>query len=139
MQASELKQEITNATSKPDTEPMFQIAKLMSMKDSLQGQIFMGVLYRKCIIWADLNITSGGKEGEDVYGHQKVVEIFAKISEYKQNLNYLPGKLTYEPITESTPGVYSSEGELETSLAMQAMILNIIEMEQLIKKSFLFS
>jgi|688.fasta_scaffold566704_2 hypothetical protein len=118
MQASELKQEITNATSKPDTEPMFQIAKLMSMKDSLQGQIFMGVLYRKCIIWADLNITSGGKEGEDVYGHQKVVEIFAKISEYKQNLNYLPGKLTYEPITESTPGVYSSEGELETSLAM---------------------
>jgi hypothetical protein len=29
----------------------------------------MGVLYRKCIIWADLNITSGGKEGEDVYGH----------------------------------------------------------------------
>jgi hypothetical protein len=99
----------------------------------------MGVLYRKCIIWADLNITSGGKEGEDVYGHQKVVEIFAKISEYKQNLNYLPGKLTYEPITESTPGIYTSEGELETSLSLQAMILNIIEMEQLIKKSFLFS
>ena len=35
MQASELKQEITNATSKQDQEPIYHIAKLMSMKDSL--------------------------------------------------------------------------------------------------------
>jgi len=47
-----------------------------------------------------------------------VVEIFAKISEYKQNLNYLPGKLTYEPITDQTPGVYTSEGELNTALSL---------------------
>lgn len=99
----------------------------------------MGILYRKCIIWADLNITSDGKEGEDVYGHQKVVEIFEKISQYKQDYNYLPGKLTYDPITDSSPGVYTSDGELDTALSLQAMILNIVEMEHLIKKSFLFS
>ncbi len=141
MQASELKQAINNFTSKPDQDQIFQLVKLMSMKDSLQGQIFMGILYRKSIIWADLNITSGGKEGEDIYAHQKVVEIFAKISDFKQNLHYLPGKLPYDPITVATPGIYTSTGagELETSLAMQAMILNVIEMEHLIKKSFLFS
>jgi len=51
----------------------------------------------------------------------------------------LPGRLTYEPIDDQTPGVYTSEGELNTALSLQAMILNILEMEQLIKKSFLFS
>ena len=34
------------------------IAKLMNLKDHLQKQILMGILYRKLVIWMDLNIQS---------------------------------------------------------------------------------
>jgi hypothetical protein len=44
------------------------IAKMLNMKDALQRQIFYACLYRKLIIWDDLNIQC------DEWCHQKVVE-----------------------------------------------------------------
>ena len=34
------------------------IAKLLNLKDNIQKQVFQGVLYRKLVIWMDLNIQS---------------------------------------------------------------------------------
>ena len=35
---------------------MALIAKLLNLKDNLHKQVFMGILYRKLVIWMDLNI-----------------------------------------------------------------------------------
>lgn len=71
-----LKQEVSNVLK--GTDKMFQVAKLMTMKDLLVGQIYFAVMYRKQILWEDLDI--GGKEGEASYVSPKVVEIHEKMS-----------------------------------------------------------
>jgi hypothetical protein len=52
---------------------MSLLAKLLNLKDNLQKQVFMGVLYRKLIIWMDLNIQS------DDFEHIKIVEAISTI------------------------------------------------------------
>jgi len=42
------------------------ICKLMDLKDNILNQIFSGMLYRKIVIWVDLNITSDKYEAEKV-------------------------------------------------------------------------
>ena len=37
---------------------MALVAKLLNLKDNLQKQVFSGVLYKKLVIWMDLNIQS---------------------------------------------------------------------------------
>jgi hypothetical protein len=50
------------------------------MKDLLLGQIYFAVMYRKQILWEDLDI--GGKEGDAIYASPKVVEISDKMNFY---------------------------------------------------------
>jgi hypothetical protein len=57
---------------------MSLLAKLLNLKDNLQKQVFMGVLYRKLIIWMDLNIQS------DDFEHIKIVEAISIIQDLKE-------------------------------------------------------
>lgn len=111
------------------------------MKDQLQGQIFFAVMYRKQILWDDLDI--GGKEGEAVYASPKVVEIHEKMTAYQQEWGYKPTKMVYEPITENKPGLYTrakaDDFKPETSETLKDMVGSCIEMETLIQQKFLFS
>jgi hypothetical protein len=70
-EAGKLRAEMSNVLK--NQEPIFCIAKLMTMKDRLQSQIYFAVMYRKQILWDDLDI--GGKEGEEIYASPKVVEV----------------------------------------------------------------
>ncbi len=49
----------------------------------------MGVLYRKLVIWMDLNIQS------DEFVHAKVVEVTNIINDWKEELKYVPSRLFY--------------------------------------------
>ena len=54
-----MKNEVTKIlglAADPNTDHMSLLSKLMNLKDNLQRQVFVGVLYRKLIIWMDLNI-----------------------------------------------------------------------------------
>ena len=51
-----------------DVDKFSLVAKLMNMRDALQKQVFHSCLYRKLVIWNDLNIQCGE------WCHQKVVE-----------------------------------------------------------------
>jgi hypothetical protein len=57
--ADQMKNEVTKIlgyAQDPNSDHMQLLAKLLNLKDNLQKQVFMGVLYRKLIIWMDLNI-----------------------------------------------------------------------------------
>ena len=92
-------------------EPIQQIAKLMTLKDDLQGQIFRGVMYRKIMLFDDLSVNNDGKEGEEIYASPKVVEINNKIAEYVEQYRFKPPRLIYEPITASKPGLYTQAND----------------------------
>lgn len=52
------------------------LAKMMNMRDSLQKQIFYSSLYKKLLVWHDLNIQA------DEWCHKKVVECITQINEF---------------------------------------------------------
>lgn len=61
----------------------------------------MALLYRKIVLWMDLNITS------DDFVHAKVVEVMGMIDNYKDQLNYVPSKINYTDIQMASDGIYS--------------------------------
>lgn len=117
-------------------EPIQLIAKLMTLKDELNGQIFTAIIYRKIILFDDLSVNNDGKEGEDIYASPKVVEINDRINRYVEEFRYKPPRLIYEPIENSKPGIYTQahDNGVHTAETLKDMIAQIIEMEQLFQK-----
>lgn len=104
------------------------------MKDALQKQIFYACLYRKLVLWDDLNIAC------DEWCHLKVVECINQINGFQEQLGYKPTKLQFQEVSLDSPGYYmfsDSQGESECTTSLDAMILNTIDMESLIKKNFM--
>ena len=115
---------------------MALIAKLLNLKNNLQKQVFMGVLYRKLVIWMDLNIQS------DEFVHSKVVDAINLINDLKEQLKYVPSRLYYKEIGLDTPGPYSVSADGSSSESVQnlgALCEGFLEMENLIKKNFKLS
>lgn len=96
-----------------DIDNFALLAKLLNIKDHLQRQVFKGLLYRKLVVWMDLNIQS------DEYVHQcnppllslitfsEVVELMNMIMNFRENLKYVPSKLFFKEVTLDTPGAYT--------------------------------
>ena len=79
--ADQMKNEVTKIlgyAQDPNSDNFALLSKLLNLKDNLQKQVFMGVLYRKLIIWMDLNIQS------DDFEHIKIVEAIAMIQDLKE-------------------------------------------------------
>jgi hypothetical protein len=118
---------------------MALISKLLNMKDTLYKQVLMGVLHRKLVIWMDLNIQS------DEFVHSKVVEAIHRITDYKEQLKYVPTKLFFKEIDLETAGPFTFNGGVESSgvadLArnLEAVCEGYFQMESLIKKNFKLS
>lgn len=77
----QMKNEVTKIlgwAQDPNSDHMALLSKLLNLKDNLQKQVFMGVLYRKLIIWMDLNIQS------DDFEHIKIVEAISIIQDLKE-------------------------------------------------------
>ena len=109
------------------------IGKMLNMRDGLQKQIFHSSLYRKLIIWSDLNIQP------DEYSHQKVVECINQINEFQEKLNYKPTKLEFQEVHLEMPGYFSFQenAHCESTDTLDACIFAFLDMENLIKKNFM--
>lgn len=101
-------------------DQMLLVAKMMNMREHLQKQIFQSSLYRKLIIWTDLNIQP------DEWCHQKVVECINKINDFQETLKYKPTMLQFEEVALDQPGYfsYSESGaaNCESTDTLDAMI-----------------
>ena len=106
------------------------------MRDNLQQQIFNACLYRKLLVWNDLNIHPGE------YCKAKVVDCIKMINDFQDKLNYKPTKLQFRELTLETPGYFSADngkGNCESTETLDALIENVVDMEELIKKNFLMT
>lgn len=99
----------------------------------------MALLYRKIVLWMDLNITS------DDFVHAKVVEVMGMIDNYKDQLNYVPSKINYTDIQMASDGIYSlaqkeeGAGNSEAMDNLHALAEAVIDMENIIKNNFKLS
>jgi len=76
----------------------------------------------------------------DEWCHQKVVECINKINDFQEKLNYKPTKVQFEEVGLDSSGYFSFEGsgtECESTVTLDAMIGNFVDMENLIKKNFM--
>lgn len=119
---------------------MAQIAKLLNMKDTLYKQVLTGVLHRKLVIWMDLNIQS------DEFVHSKVVEAVHRITDFKEQLKYVPTRLFFRELDLDTPGPFSpgaadesAGGAADLARNLEAVCEGFFQMESLIKKNFRLS
>lgn len=139
-----MKQQIINEAMKvlvlsqdQSQDKFMLISKLMNMRENLLRQIFNASLYRKLVIWNDLNIKP------DEWGHQRVVDCVNRINDYQESLDYIPTKLEFEELTLDVPGYFSfSEHSCSGTMAestdtLDATIASFNEMENLIKKNFM--
>ena len=98
----------------------------------------MGVLYRKLIIWMDLNIQS------DDFEHIKIVEAISLIQDLKEEYKQAPTKLFFREVDLETSGWYSVSGQADASSSdavqnLEALCQSFFSMENLIKKNFKLS
>ena len=75
--------------------------KLMNMKDKIIKEFLKSVIYRKCLLWKDLNIVSTG------FVHHEKKEITKQIEEYILHKNYAPTKPFFQLPTFDEPGQWS--------------------------------
>jgi len=59
------------------------------MRENLQKQIFFSSLYKKLIVWNDMNITP------EEWARNKQVEGWKQINTFREELNYIPAKLEF--------------------------------------------
>lgn len=138
-ETQKLKQELSNLLQ--GKEQVAQVAKLMTLKDNLQQQIFQAVIYRKLILFEDLGVNHNSSADEEVYAAPVVVKVHDKINKYVDDYGYKPPRQIYEPVTSGQPGIYNSAGTFraETAETLKEMIGQVIEMEQLFQKQLLFT
>jgi len=85
------------------------IGKMMDLKDNLYSQLFQALLYKKTVVYEnlDLNSTVADKDSNVVYKSEKVVRMHDLLNEFKSGLGWVPDCLTYEAVGEETTGTFS--------------------------------
>ena len=119
-----------------NSDKFFMISKLLNLRESLIRQIFHSCLYRKLVIWKDLNIHIGD------YAPQVVVDTINMYNNYKETLKYIPTRLQFQEVNLDSPGFFSFDNQsdqAESSDVLNSLINHFIDMESLIKKNFLMA
>ena len=98
-------------------------------------------MYRKQIMWKDLDMNKSGKDGEDIYASPKVVEVNELMNNYLENLGYTPKELIFDIERVSKPGIYTKAfvNKPETADTLKDMIKGTIELEKLIETLYYLS
>lgn len=53
-----------------ENEKFKALARLLNIKDEMQQQIYYGVVYKKMLLWRDLNITGSGTKDDVIVVEQ---------------------------------------------------------------------
>lgn len=83
MQVKSLGQKIINESVVGGSDQIVTIAKLMDIKESLYSQMFEALLYKKTLLYEDLDLNQNvaTKESNIVYMSEKLVQMNEKIQE----------------------------------------------------------
>ena len=94
----------------------------MDIKDALYSQLFEALLYKKTVLYEnlDLNSSVATKENNIIYMSEKVVQMHEKLVEFQTSKGYLPKNIDYVPVTEETTGPYSQFGINEDGIDMSS-------------------
>ena len=117
-------------------EGYVQISKLLNMRDILQERIMFSCLYRKLLVWNDLNIHPGE------FCHEKIVNCSQILEDYQEKLGYKPTKMQFEKVSLEEQGYFSPEvdgNRCNSTDTFEIVIQSFIDMEELIKKNFLMA
>lgn len=125
-----------NQTSNEDRlkEGYVQISKLLNMRDILQERIMFSCLYRKLLVWNDLNIHPGE------FCHEKIVKCSQLQETLHEKHKYKPTKMQFDKISLEEQGYFSPEidgNRCNSTDTFEIVIKSFIDMEDLIKKNFL--
>ena len=83
MQVKSLGQKIINESVVGGSDQIVTIAKLMDIKEILYSQMFEALLYKKTLLYEDLDLNQNvaTKESNIVYMSEKLVQMREKIQE----------------------------------------------------------
>ena len=72
----------------------------MDIKDSLYAQIFEALLYKKTLLYEDLDLNNNvaTEESNIIYMSEKVVQMHEKLQNLQAIKGCLPGKIDFIPI-----------------------------------------
>lgn len=93
-------------------------------------------LYRKLLVWNDLNIHPGE------YCPDQIVDCSQILNDYQDQLGYKPSKLQFEKVKLNQLGYFSPENDekrCESTDVFESMVSSFVDMEDLIKKNFLMT
>lgn len=110
----------------------------MNMKDSLYKQVTHALIYRKILLFKDLNINSAD------FVEAKIANVINEMDDLEKEYGYIPTKAKLEEIKLSTPGPYTptSEGDSRYSESVDnlySLSISLLEMENIIKSNFKLS
>lgn len=133
--------ECTAALKLSDEENANQIeiiAKLMNLKDNMMKQITHALIYRKILLFKDLNINSAD------FVEAKVADIMGQMEDLEKEYGYIPTKAKLEEVKLSSIGAYTPTGEGEGKFSegvenLYSLSLSMLEMENIIKTNFKLS
>jgi len=114
------------------------IAKLMNMKDNLMKQVSHALIYKKILLFQDLNIHSAD------FVEAKIADITSEMDDLEKEYGYVPTKARLEEQKLNSPGIYTpatdGEGKFSESVEnLYSLSLCFFEMENIIKTNFKLS
>ena len=151
MQIKSLSQRLINQGISGEANEIVTIAKLMDIKDSLYAQMFEALLYKKTLLYEDLDLNNhvATEESNIIYMSEKVVQMHEKLQNLQATKGCLPGKIDFIPITDESTGLFQTfgvsegseigSGETESSKWMMAFTEAYVDLEELVKKNWIFS
>ena len=89
----------------------------MNMKDNLMKQVSHALIYKKILLFKDLNINSAD------FVEAKVADITSQMEDLQKEHGYVPTKARLEELKLNTDGIYtpSTEGEGKYSESVENM------------------
>ena len=115
------------------------VAKLFNLKENVLVQVIKGLLYKKVVLWMDLNINT------NEFVHTDIVKMIEQINRFKETMGVIPTKLSYDEVNLETDGIYLKAGDdthsstSEMLNTLHALTESFIDMEGLIKNCFALS
>ena len=105
------------------------------MRDTLQAKVFKACLYKKLLLWNDLNIQC------DEWVGKKTVEVIGLINEFQEIYKYIPTRIELGEVSLESAGYFgfleTTGDNCESTEYMDSMVESIADMENIIKKNFL--
>lgn len=105
---------LTEKEHSEKSNPIEFLFKLMNMKDKILKEFMKSLVYRKCLLWKDLNISGTG------YVHHEKKNLTKLIEDYILNKKYAPTKPFFHLPQFNAAGQWSLNKMERTPVSIQS-------------------